>query len=195
MLKPQSFGYRNQHGTSLLEVLITIVILAFGLLGLAGLQGKIQLLEVESFQRAQAILLLTDMTERMNANRANAADYVSASSVGTDGTSIADCNGEAIGVDRDICEWSNALKGASEQQSGIGAVGSLTDGRGCITEIQAADSNAGVCTPGIYEVTVVWQGMHKTVAPASNCGQGSYGTDSYRRAISARISVGLPTCI
>lgn len=195
MLKLQSFYYRTQQGTSLLEVLITIIILAFGLLGLAGLQGKIQLAEVESFQRAQAILLLNDMSERISANRIFAASYVSASAVGTGDTPPADCSSQTIGKDRDICEWRNALQGASEQQSGVGAVGALTGGRGCITEIQSSDPTDGICRPGIYEVTVVWQGLHKTAPPASTCGQGLYGADSYRRAISARISVGLPSCM
>ena len=202
MLNPTPSRSRSrchcQQGVSLLEVLITIVILAFGLLGLAGLQAKIQLVEVESFQRAQAILLLNDMSERISANRTNAATYVAASAVGTgDGQSTTDCSINAVGKDRDICEWSNALKGASEQQSGIGPVGALTGGRGCITEAQAADMTPGVCTPGIYRVTVVWQGMHKTAAPAASiiCGQDLYGDNTYRRAISTRISVGLPSCL
>ena len=40
------------RGATLLEVLITIVILAFGLLGLVGLEAKMQTSEVESYQRA-----------------------------------------------------------------------------------------------------------------------------------------------
>lgn len=192
MLTPPPFRYHSQHGVSLLEVLVTIVILAFGLLGLAGLQAKIQLVEVESFQRAQAILLLNDMSERISANRANAATYDTTTIFGKDNTQPSDCSSLGIGQPRDTCEWSNALKGAGEQISGAN-VGSLTDGRGCITKIQ--DENIATCTPGIYQVTVAWQGMHRTTAPASTCGQGSYGADSYRRAVSTRISVGMPTCL
>ena len=198
MLKRWIFGYHKQQGVSLLEVLITIVILAFGLLGLAGLQAKIQLVEVESFQRAQAILLLNDMSERISANRTNAVAYITTSALGKDDTPAANCTGLGVGQPRDACEWSKALKGASEQISGVGSVGALTDGRGCIREVQAANNAPLTCTPGIYEVTVAWQGMHRTTAPASTCGQGSYGTgtnDSYRRAVSARIAIGLPRCI
>ncbi|MDO8413791.1 MAG: type IV pilus modification protein PilV [Gallionellaceae bacterium] len=197
MLNHPPFRHHTQHGVSLLEVLITIVILAFGLLGLAGLQAKIQLVEVESFQRAQAILLLNDMSERISANRANAATYASTTTWGTGNSQPTDCTSQAVVKDRDTCEWSNALRGASEQQSGVSTVGAMKDGRGCITEVQAPNLATGVCTHGIYQITVVWQGLHQTAAPASavTCGQGSYGTESYRRAISARIAIGLPTCI
>ena len=196
MLKHPPFRYHSQHGVSLLEVLITIVILAFGLLGLAGLQGKIQLAEVESYQRGQAILLLNDMSERISANRTAAASYVSATVRGSGDGQYATCGGQSIGLNRDLCQWSNALKGSSEQKSGSN-VGTLTGGRGCIRSVQVANNTPGICTPGIYEVTVAWQGLHKTIAPASTCGQGgSYGSDEgYRRAISARVSVGLTDCL
>ena len=51
----------RQAGTSLVEVLVTIVITAIGLLGLAGMQSRLQTSEMESYQRAQALLLLEDM--------------------------------------------------------------------------------------------------------------------------------------
>jgi type II secretory pathway pseudopilin PulG len=62
MLSRQTGQRKPQQGSSLLEVLITIVILAFGLLGLAAFQSKVQVAEVESYQRAQAILALADMS-------------------------------------------------------------------------------------------------------------------------------------
>ena len=196
IIKRQSGYY--QRGTSLLEVLITIVILAFGLLGLAGLQGKIQQAEVESFQRAQATLLLADMYESISANRANAANYVSASPIGTLDSQPAGCSGITLQASRDICEWSNALKGASEKM-GTGTnttnTGAMEGGRGCIIQVQAPDPAAGVCTPGIYQITVVWQGMNPTAAPALSCGQGLYTQDTTRRAISSQVTVGLPGCI
>ena len=194
MLKARRF---RQRGASLLEVLITIVIVAFGLLGLAGLQSKVQLGEIESYQRAQAILLLSDMTERINTNRSQAASYIVASPVGTGDSQPASCTSLAVGPSRDLCEWSNALKGVGEQKSSGGAtanVGAMLGARGCITQVQAPDPTPGICTPGIYLVDVAWQGMHRTAASAIICGQGSYGNDAYRRVISSQIVVGLPAC-
>lgn len=193
LIKRQS-GYGRQRGTSLLEVLITIIILAFGLLGLAGLQSKIQQAELESYQRAQAALLLSDMIERISANRANAALYTFAGSAGTGDTQPTDCTSVAAGSARDICEWSNALKGASEKISSTNT-GAMQGGRGCITVVQAPDPTAGVCLPGVYRVTVAWQGMTPTTASSLACGQGSYTPDTTRRAISSQITVGLPSCL
>lgn len=189
MLKQPLIQYQQQAGVTLLEVLVTIVILAFGLLGLAGLQAKIQLLEVESYQRAQAIALLSDMSERISANRGQAASYI-VDDVGAQACAAPD--GTVVG--NDLSQWCNALMGTAEKLSGEN-VGAAISARGCVAQIQAMDPAAGVCTPGIYQVTVAWQGLHKTVAPAVSCGAGAYGDDSYRRAISTRVMVGLPGCV
>lgn len=180
----------------MLEVLVTIVILAFGMLGLAGLQSKIFVAEMESYQRAQAVVLLNDMVDRINANRGVAATYVlgAGTTLGTGDTQPADCSGTAAGAARDKCEWSNALKGAAET-SGTTKVGGMIGALGCVTQVQAQNAAAGVCTPGIYLVTVAWQGLNATSIPSATCGQNSYGGDErLRRAISARVSIGLPSC-
>ncbi|MCY1290009.1 type IV pilus modification protein PilV [compost metagenome] len=186
--------HRHQHGFSLLEVLVAIVILTFGLLGTAGLLAKVYLAEIESYQRTQATLLLQDMAERIGANRTLASSYVTASAIGTGDTQPNSCLAIAAGPARDICEWSNALKGAAEQKS-TANVGAMLGARGCVTQLQAADSTPGTCTPGIYQVAIAWQGVHHTAAPAIGCAQGQYGTDdAYRRVIAAQVSIGLPAC-
>lgn len=66
----------KQGGFLMMEVLIALFILLIGLIGLAGLQARAQQAENESYQRLQALMLLRDMADRINANRANAASYV-----------------------------------------------------------------------------------------------------------------------
>src|SRR5438132_11066325 len=83
--------FEPQCGATVIEVLITIVILAFGLLGLVGLQAKVQLADFESYQRAQAVVLLSDMVDRINANPGTADNYVSASVFGTGVTDASPC--------------------------------------------------------------------------------------------------------
>ena len=196
MLTRRQYRDKAQQGTTMLEVLVTIVILAFGMLGLAGLQSKIFIAEMESYQRGQAVLLMNDMVERINANRNAAATYVlGTATLGTGDSQPADCSALAAGLARDKCEWSNALKGAAETSSGAAKVGGAIGARGCITLIQAKNDAAGVCTPGVYLVSVAWQGLNATSSPSTSCGQGSFGSDDrYRRAVSARVSVGLPSC-
>jgi type IV pilus assembly protein PilV len=193
MLNHSSPGPTGARGTSLVEVLVTLAILAFGLLGIAGLQTKIGVAEMESYQRAQAVLALSQMTERMNANTAQAAAYV-ANGVGTGDAQPADCTGIAQGPNRDLCEWSNTLKGAAEQ-SGAANVGGMAGALGCITQVQPANPALGVCTAGVYQVSVAWQGLVATATPALACGAGSYGAnDAYRRVITATVSVPTTSC-
>jgi type IV pilus assembly protein PilV len=189
----RSLPIPQPRGFTLLEVLIAIIIVAFGLLGLAALQGKMQLAIFESYQRAQALLLLSEIAERMRSNSTQAANYVTTSPVGTGDSQPSTCTGTP-GAAFDLCEWSNNLKGAAELSSGS-KIGAMLGARGCITQVQVPDPSAGVCTPGIYRIDVVWQGLQATTASPLTCGQGSYGADdALRRVVSTQIAVGLSTC-
>jgi type IV pilus assembly protein PilV len=174
---------RSSRGVTMLEVLIAIFILTIGLLGVAGLQSSTQTAEVEAYQRAQAIVLLQDMVDRVNANRRNAAAYVTgATPLGVD-TGLLDCTGITAVADRDKCEWNNALVGASETKAAA-SLGAMNYARGCIT-------NPVAVMPREVVVAVVWQGIRPTVVPGSTtCGQGSYGDDATRRAMVAHVIVG-----
>lgn len=68
-MNPMTNNPRTQTGLSMIEVLVTLVILLVGMLGLAGLMVLGQRSEMESYQRVQALILLQDMEERINANR------------------------------------------------------------------------------------------------------------------------------
>jgi len=172
----------RMRGVTMIEVLITIVILTIGLLGVAGLQARMQLAEVESYHRSHAIVLLQDIVARVAANRRNAMDYVTATPVGT-GNAVQNCLG-LTGSALDLCQWNNALLGASEISSGDKEVGAMIGARGCITNVSAT-------MPREFTVAVVWQGVAPTVAPtATTCGQGLYGNEQTRRALMARIKIG-----
>jgi type IV pilus assembly protein PilV len=186
----------RERGFTLLEVLITIVILAFGLLGLVGLQTRMQLTEAEAFQRTQATLLLADMAARVNANRTVVSLYGADAGTVTLGTGVDDTTNCAVataGPARDMCEWSEALKGASETK-GVNNVGAMIGARGCIERLQAADTPT--CTPAIYRVTVAWQGLQPTVASSLTCGVNSYGAnDAMRRVIPVEVVMPQLSCV
>jgi type IV pilus assembly protein PilV len=164
------------------------------LLGVASLQSKVGVAEMESYQRAQALLALSQMTERMSANTANAAAYVS-NSIGTGDAQPTDCSGIAPGANRDVCEWSNTLKGTTESSAAGASTGGLTGGRGCVTQVQAPNPALGVCSAGIYQVSVAWQGMAPTAANLGlACATGQYGNDAFRRVIAATVYVPTTSC-
>lgn len=58
-----------ESGFGLIEVLVSVLILAIGLLGLAGLQTQSLKFNNEAFFRSQATLLAMDLADRMRANR------------------------------------------------------------------------------------------------------------------------------
>ena len=166
----------GENGFSMMEVLVTIAILVFGLLGMVGLQLRATAMELESYQRAQALILLQDMVDRLSVNKANAASYV-ASNVGAAGTEQA-C-GSLSGAARDLCEWNNVLVGAAEK-SGTRKIGAMIGARGCITSPAA----------NVYLVTVAWQGLSATAVPVgSTCGQNAYGDDRQRRTATVVVRV------
>jgi len=171
-----SVDRRGERGFILLEVLVTIVILAIGLLGIAGLQARATIAESEGYQRAQALVLAQDMVDRIYANRDQAATYVQ-NDVGTSGTVT--CTTAMSVKNRDICEWGNLLIGASESAGGS-SVGTLLGGRGCIT---AGGANE-------YFVTVVWQGLVTTSADTTvACGLDQYSDNRLRRFITTRVVI------
>lgn len=149
----------------MIEVLVTIVILVIGLLGLAGLQSRLQVSELESYQRAQALILLNDMASRITSNRTNAANYVT----GADTPFGADMTCPTASSTRqeiDASEWCNALQGAAETSSASTAVGAMVGGRGCVEDLGS----------GQYLITVAWQGLSPISAPPASvaCGQNLY---------------------
>lgn len=155
MIKSARAGNRGRAagGFSLIEVMIAVAIVTIGLLGLAGLQARAHQAEVESFARAQALLMLQDMSDRISTNLANARDgQYAAPLLGVPGTDVFFSGGVCAGADtlqNDLCEWDRGLKGASEQQGTV-AVGAVANARGCIEFDDANDR---------YVVSVAWQGI------------------------------------
>lgn len=185
------------RGVSMIEVLVTIMIVTVGLLGAAGMQSRLQIAEIESYQRAQAIVLLQDMVDRVSANRKDTASYVTSAltpayignsaTAGTEVTFAWDCTASPPTItqaQKDLCEWSKLVFGASETLGG-NKVGAMNGGRGCI-ELTAATM------PREALVSVAWQGITPTKAPdaALTCASGQYGNELNRRVITARVKIG-----
>jgi len=187
----------------MIEVLIAVVIVLVGLLGLAGVQSKAQVAENESYERSQALLLVQDMANRMNANRVDARNLFYVTSAVGGGGNLADCTGQT-GYRLDLCEWGNMLRGASETAggaacstaSGTGCIGVMIGARGCITydasTVLLDKTGAVVPGTGIYTIAVAWQGLAPTVAPpaAITCGANLYGDEALRRVVTLTLRIG-----
>lgn len=171
--------YQKSQGYVLLEALITILILAFGLLSLAGLQVKLHAAEMEAYQRAQALILLNDMVSKISVNRTAVNDYIANGTLVGD-TDLQNCDTNAS-FKRDLCEWNNALKGSSEKSASSENLGAMISARGCIEQVSAS--------PMTVRIVITWQGLHPTKAPAYGCAKGIYGDDTYRRAVSQTVAI------
>lgn len=168
----------------MIEVLITMVILAIGLLGLAGLQSRLGVSQMESYQRAQALVLLQDMASRIATNRAHAASYVTGTTNPLPNAGVCPVT---VGTRKEIDanQWCNALLGVAELDGG-GKAGAMIGARGCV---EALSSNE-------YLVTVAWQGMAPAASPPASvaCGQGAYDdaqcpNDLCRRAVTTLVRI------
>lgn len=179
---------RAQRGASLIEVLVSLIILMVGILGLIGLMIQSQRAQLEAYQRVQALLLVQDMATRINSNRTAADCYVQAGAIGTGQDSVAlDAAACVAGdatqkdrVTRDLRDWNELLKGSAELV-GTTQVGSILGARGCVTK---------EATTGVFQVSVVWQGNQSGGAPPAGipCGTGLYGADeANRRAVSITV--------
>lgn len=176
------------RGATMLEVLVTLLIIMIGLLGAVGLMVRASSAQMESYQRVQALILLEDMRNRIEANRAVATCYsegATGTEFGTGYSGTPTCaagsaaqNQQAID---DMTQWHSLLLGSAESKGGTN-VGAMLGARGCVSEIDAANK--------IYMVTVAWQGLNPTVAPAVACGKDAYGTDTLRRALTVTVRIG-----
>lgn len=196
----------NNSGFTMLEVLISLLITVLGLLGLIGLQAQAQISEFESYQRAQALILVNDMADRIAFNRAtDASGYVIGWKcytyttdpqryLGVSNTVAATCADTTVtGVpqaraDADLAAWNNLLQGSAETVTASATkVGGLLGARGCIKRDAAT---------GVIRVAVAWQGMAPTVASAENCATTNYGAnDALRRVVFTEVIVPVLTIV
>ncbi|HZE61703.1 MAG TPA: type IV pilus modification protein PilV [Burkholderiales bacterium] len=197
----------RQTGFNMLEILFSLLIVTTGLLGLAGTQVVAQRAEQESYQRAQAIVLMTDIVDRINTNRKAAicynisdattgAGYLGATGSGKYNISTYTCpalatNPAAVSrAQLDMQFIDEMLLGAGETLGG-NQVGAMLGARTCVGFDAATQA---------YTVAIAWQGTTATFSPASwptannpavarNCALNLYGADTQRRVVWTTIMV------
>ena len=133
------FNYRQQKGSTLIEVLVTLFIMAVGLLGLASMQ----VISIKNVNNSQFRTLATDyaydMAERMRANSSgvDAGEY---DDLDTDSASNPNCTACSTSemAKFDEYEWASLIS-----QDVI--AGGLPSGQGTVTE-----------NSGVYDINISW---------------------------------------
>jgi type IV pilus assembly protein PilV len=192
---------KASSGLIMIEVLVALVLVLLGLMGLIGMQARAHEGEMEAYQRSQALVLLRDMVDSIEAHRQAATCFGQITTgsgtpyVGTGGTVPSTCTATGVaatdqGVIDAMTAWSDMIKGAGEVAAGTN-VGALIGGVGCVSLDLAPDSS----TPDMYTVAVAWQGLSDLPAPspasdastgeknAAACGSDIWATTPLRRRV------------
>lgn len=201
-MQPRRRGCRGDGGFTLIEVLVTVLLITVGLLGVVAMQTRAATVEFESYQRGQALSLLREMEARLAASRGIVAEFLAPAISSTDGsvhfgsgatgeTGLADCSGTPTGARAQLCAWSNSLQGAAAVEGG-GNVGAMIGARGCLMRVEPPQANA---LADVF-VVVVWQGMTAGAEPPADSPAGANGCASgvdfgagLRRGASLRVMV------
>jgi type IV pilus assembly protein PilV len=170
---------RRAGGFTLIEVLIAILVLGFGMLSLARVITRASSAELEAVQRSQAMAIAQDFVDRFNLNRRNAAAYVGDY---TPSGPVEDCTDEALPtqVERDRCSFRNLLRGATTFE-GAKPIGAPFAARACVTSPAA----------NVYVIAIAWQGIVPTAAPDSVCGAGVFDREENRRVFSTVVQIAM----
>ncbi|EPJ54659.1 MAG: hypothetical protein OFPI_06220 [Osedax symbiont Rs2] len=147
----------RQFGSSLIEVLVTVLVVSVGLLGMASLQLKAMALNHTAYQRLQAVNLANEMADSIyvNSTEAAAGQYTLAladnSSNAGDNTSVAFS---------DVTDWIAAA--ARRLPAGDIAIEA--------PQVMAAAANIAV-----YKITVCWIDKNANLALPNDCGAADRG--------------------
>lgn len=157
MLSNQLPQAKKQRGMTLIEILVTMVILSIGLLGLASLMLEGLQSNQSAYLRTQASIYAYDMADRIRINTSQSATPAAASAVAsaynnfsTDsmpalpGCSTTGCTQNQL-AQLDMAEWAQQING-----SGSGEIAMLPGGVGTI-------ELASTPTGNIFTIKVTWQ--------------------------------------
>lgn len=117
---------KASDGFTLLEVLISMIVLAIGLLGMAALHANSLKNTLSAYHRSQATQLTYDMADRIRANQLEAGNYPTVTATAQAScTTTATCSPSAM-AQNDLYEWNTAINSIFPEGNGsISKVGTL----------------------------------------------------------------------
>ena len=186
---------RAQSGFTLIEALVSAIILSIGILGIVSLLSMSKVSQHEGVQRVRAVSLADDMIERIRRNPAAMAVYdiglTAPLGNGSSGNEPSeDCNASACTTDEmaahDLWAWERLLDGTSatvtnDDGDPVNTVG-MRNVRACI-EFTA---DTGKVNTGIVDIVLQWQGLKEStdavVSGGAVCGNAT-AEDTTRRQL------------
>ena len=132
---------RRMRGVSLVEILVSVVIIAIGLLGIAAMQSMALRGGQSSLESSQAMMQTQSILESMRANRANVGDYATGGML----CDSADASATNALAQEDLATWLDALKatiGTENDATTCGQVAQNALGNWTVT-VQWDDARAG----------------------------------------------------
>jgi type IV pilus assembly protein PilV len=153
-----------QGGFSMIEVLVTMLIISLALLGTMGLQAYALRVNQGGQFRSQAVFLVADLAERMEANRSAAVTanngYIVATPSNTTQTASVKCTAactkeELAALDMD--RWTNLVASTLPQSMW--------------TVTQTVSGN-----PSTYTINVSWVDREENITYGSGASKGASGT-------------------
>jgi type IV pilus assembly protein PilV len=149
---------RAVRGVSLVEVLVALVVISVGMLGIAALYVEGLRAGRTALTRTRAIVIATDMSDRIRSNRAGGANYIKDAADAGATTTACDPSGTgctpAQMARHDIALWNNFVIG-------------LPNGSATIQHSTAT-------TPASYTITITWSEVGGV-----QVNDGTAATDSY----------------
>ena len=144
----------QQRGIGLIEVMVSVLVLAIGLLGIAAMQSVALRGGQSSLESSQAVMQTNAILEAMRANRGNTGDY--------NGTWTAPPTGATV-ASRDLNEWVAGMQGVPNWRGvtvspaivGTGARATIAGcPAACVISVQWDDSRGGTDAGGATRTVV-----------------------------------------
>jgi type IV pilus assembly protein PilV len=140
---------RKQVGFTLIEILVTVLIMGIALLGLAGMQAVGLQQSQSTYFRTQADLLARDLADRMRATRNGAAPEVDATGQRDANNGFYLFGGGAAPAG--ACVGANADCTAEEM-----AEQDLSEWVGAVNDLPAGDAFVTAESPSLLRIQIVW---------------------------------------
>lgn len=196
--RPRSLqGKCPESGFTLIEVLVTFVILAVGVLGIVSLLSVSKTSEYEAVQRTRAVNMADGLLERIRNNPAGVLSYVTGGANPPPGQDridgepspnceTADCTPAQMAA-HDLWVWEQLLDGSAvtvtDDDGNTTPTAGLASPWGCVSFTPWGRFTRG----GQLTVQVQWTGLQESTDGVASgepvCGGESAGADPFRRQI------------